>query len=68
MSLSNWLGIALMAVILIVGISLYLYYRHKFRNLEGFEGIITERGKPLRRIDPNWIADLKHLEELAKKR
>lgn len=42
MTLTNWIGIALGAVIIIIGSVLLVYFRRKFKNLEGFEGIITE--------------------------
>ena len=68
MTLSNWLELALMAAILATGLPLLLYFRHKFRVTDGFEGIVTEHGWQHRRVDPDWEDKLKQLEELSKKR
>ena len=67
MTLSNWLELALMAVILAAGLSLLLYFHHKFRVMDGFEGIVTEHSRQQRRAFPDREDELKHLEELSKK-
>lgn len=54
MTLSNWIGIVIMAVIVITGIIIYCYFRRKFEKMDGFEGFVTERGKRPRREDYNW--------------
>ena len=51
MTLSNWIGIIIMVAILITGISVYFRFKRKFEKMDGFEGIITERGKHPRRVD-----------------
>ena len=67
MTLTNWIGIALAAAILTTGILLYRYFHNKFKDMDGFEGIVTERGKR-RRVDFNWEAEIERLEkELAEK-
>jgi len=66
MDLSNWAEIAVGIAILTVGILLLIYFRRKFRRLNGFEGIVTERGKLVRRTDPDWKEELDRLEALAK--
>ena len=64
MSLINWIGIALMAVILVAGLLLWRGLRRRFERMDGFEGVITERGKPPRRVkDIDWEAEINRLEE-----
>ena len=67
MTLINWLGLALTAVILAVSIALHFYYRRKFSKLDGFGGIVNERGETPRRADFNWEkAEAIRLEKEAK--
>ena len=64
MTLSNWIGLAIMAAIIIIGLSAYLYFRRKFVKMDGFEGIIAERGKAPRRADFDWAKkDILSLEQ-----
>ena len=42
MTLINWLGVIYMAVIVIIGIVLFVYYRKKAKDLDGLNGIIVE--------------------------
>ena len=67
MTLFNWLGLALTAIIIAVSIALHLYFRNKFYQLGGVEGFVAERGKLPRRADFDWEkAEVERLErELA---
>ena len=65
MTLSNWLELALLCIILVTGFSLLRYCRHKYKKMNGFEGIVTERGAAPRRIDPNLEEELRRLKELV---
>ena len=55
MDLINWIGIAVAVVIVVVGIIVYTWLRRKFENMNGFEGIVVERGKRARRKDFDWL-------------
>ena len=66
MTLSNWLGLALLAVIITVGLLLYFYYKRKFIALEGFEGIIIERGASPRRLRMDARDEYLQLQKLLK--
>jgi len=66
MTLSNGLGLALMAAILGTGISLYMHFRRKFRAMNGFHGIVTQRSDGDYRETPDRETELKRLKELAK--
>lgn len=70
MTLSNWIGIGVTAIILIVGFSLYIHFRRKFKKMDGFEGIVVERGERPRRADFSLSTEeINKLEkELAKKK
>ena len=57
MTLSNWIGIAVAVVIVIIGTALLVHFRKKFKSMDGFEGVITERGKRPRREDFNWMRE-----------
>ena len=48
MTLSNWLGILATVLIIAAGVSLNIYFRRKFTQIDGFDGIVTERGASLR--------------------
>jgi len=63
MTSSNWIGLVLTAVIIIAGTSIYLYFRQKFSRMDGVEGFIIERGKPLRRMVFDWNAEFERLEK-----
>jgi len=52
-----------MVVILILGISIFLAYRRKFKKMDGFEGIVTERGKRSRRQDFDWSKEEKQMSD-----
>ena len=66
MALSEWIMAALMAVIIITGLSLYFYFRQKFKKSDDFEGIVTERGRNVRRANIELEKELNDLEkELA---
>ena len=67
MTLSNWIELAAGLVILIAGISSLVHFRLKFRRMDGFEGVISERGQTPRRAGPGWGEELKHLEDVVKK-
>jgi hypothetical protein len=62
MTLSNWIGLAVVAVILIVSISLLIHYKRKFKRMDGFEGIVTERGEDKSRASFDWEAELKKIQ------
>jgi len=50
MTLSNWLELGALLLVLITGMSLWLFFRRRLRQQDGFNGIIKERGKqPARR-------------------
>lgn len=42
MTFINWLGIGLMAAIIITGVFIYRHYRKKVNEFDGFGGIIIE--------------------------
>ena len=45
MTLTNWISIGVTAVIFIAGIILWLYYKKKLKDLDGFIGILPpEKG------------------------
>ena len=49
--------VPLVAVILAAGLAVYLRYRRKFDDMDGFDGFITERRKnPPRNFD--WTAEM----------
>lgn len=69
MTLSNWLGIGVMAIIIITGITVYLIYRRKFERMDGFEGFVSENGKRPRREDFDWMkAEQERLEKELKEK
>lgn len=43
MTTVSWIGLGIMAAILIVGITLYIYFRKKLDDIDGFEGFEKER-------------------------
>ena len=55
MSLVNWIGIGITAVIVAGGIVFFVRIKRKFRDLDAFEGIITQKGP--RRGDHDWAAE-----------
>ena len=64
MTLSNWIGLGIMAVILAAGITIYFAYRRYFKNMDGFNGFVTERGGRPRRADFDWAkAELRRLDQ-----
>ena len=67
MAISNWIEVIVGAVILITGISLYLHFRRKFRDMDGFEGITTESKEGgYREEEPDAETELNQLEEQLK--
>lgn len=54
MDLSNWISIAVAAGIFIVGIAVFGWCRRKFKRINGFKGIISERGKRRHSADYDW--------------
>jgi len=64
MSFSNWIEIAVGAFALAAGLLLLLWFRRKFKRLDGVEGIVMERGRPVRRMEPDWQKELQRLEKL----
>ena len=67
MTLSNWIAVAVLIIILLAGGILLARLRRKLRDLDGFEGIVTEHGLPTRRADePDWEAEMKRLEDRKK--
>ena len=66
MTLSNWLELIPLAVILTAGVLLFRYFKQKLHSMDGFEGILTERGKPPRRIKMEAQEEYKRLLELLK--
>ena len=61
MTLINWFGLGLTAVILAVCIPLYIHFRRKVTEMEGFQGFVTEQGKRRRPVD--WIAEAEKSKE-----
>ena len=59
MSLNSWIGIVVLVVIIVAGTLTYRYVRRKFERMEGFKGILTERGKRPPRSDYDWEKDRK---------
>ena len=67
MAISNWIELLVGAVILITGIFLYIHFRRKFRDMDGFEGITTEGLEGgYREEEPDMETELKQLEEQLK--
>ncbi len=67
MALSEWIMIALMAVIIITAVILFLYFRHKLRSHEDFEGIVTEHGEDTHRAEIEVQDEIEKLETYLKK-
>jgi len=59
MSLTSWIGIAILIVLIVAGTLTYRYVRRKFIRMDGFKGIITERGKRPPRSGHDWDKDRK---------
>ena len=66
MTLSNWIELAVAVVILIAGISLYVHFRRKFKSMDGFEGIMTERSDGRYRETQDMETEQDRLQELIK--
>ena len=67
MTLSNWIELALLAVIIAAGSVLYVYFKRKLYDMDGFEGIVIERGKSPRRLKLDAKDECEKLEELLKR-
>ena len=63
MALSNWIELAIMVAITIAGILLRRYLKRKLYRMDGFEGIITERGKPPRRNRQDFLEESAQLQQ-----
>ena len=50
MTLSNWIELILLPCVITGGILFVRHVRRKLYNKDGFGGVITERGRPPRRI------------------
>ncbi|MCL2654875.1 MAG: hypothetical protein FWD65_04145 [Coriobacteriia bacterium] len=68
MSLSNWIELGVVGAILVIGLLLLFYFRHKFQSLDGFEGIVTEKNQSPRRADINLAEELELLEKTIKEK
>jgi len=51
----NWIGIGIMAAIIIAGSIFFVIIRKKFRELDGFQGVVTQKGP--RRKEHEWVED-----------
>jgi len=67
MALSEWIMIALGVVIIATAVFLFLRYRRELRKADDYEGLITERGRLIRRNGVDAQKELENLEEYAKK-
>ena len=59
--------IALGVVIIATAVFLFLRYRRELRKADDYEGLITERGRLIRRNGVDAQKELENLEEYAKK-
>lgn len=68
MALSNWLELAAFLLISATGLALWRVCKRKLNRYEGFEGIITERGKLPARNKLDVEDEIRHLEDLLSRK
>ena len=66
MALRNWLELASLVLVAATGTVLWLLCKRKLRDNDGFEGIITRRGKLPARGKLDVEEEIEHLEAILK--
>jgi len=68
MTLSNWLELGALLLIIAAGTLLWLHYKRKLRHYDGFEGIIKEQGTMPARQKMSIEEEIRHLESILKEK